>query len=35
MTAEELDRLFDINVKEIFLEYKYLVVQMKERGYGK
>lgn len=35
MTVEEWDRSFDTNVKGIFLASKYVVPQMKERGYGK
>lgn len=35
MSVEEWDRSFDTNVKGIFLVSKYVVPQMKERGYGK
>ncbi|GMQ64209.1 SDR family NAD(P)-dependent oxidoreductase [Vallitalea maricola] len=35
MTIEEWDKSFDTNVKGIFLTSKYVVPQMKERGYGK
>lgn len=35
MTTEEWDKSFDTNVKGIFLVSKYVVPQMKERGYGK
>lgn len=35
MTVEEWDKSFDTNVKGIFLVSKYVVPQMKTRGYGK
>ena len=35
MTVEEWDKSFDTNVKGIFLVSKYVIPQMKERGYGK
>lgn len=35
MTVEEWDKSFDTNVKGIFLVSKYVVPQMKARGYGK
>jgi gluconate 5-dehydrogenase len=35
MTVEDWDKSFDTNVKGIFLVSKYVVPQMKERGYGK
>ena len=35
MTVEEWDKSFDTNVKGIFLASKYVIPQMKERGYGK
>lgn len=35
MSVEEWDRSFDTNVKGFFLVSKYVVPQMKERGYGK
>lgn len=35
MTVEEWDKSFDTNVKGIFLTSKYVIPQMKERGYGK
>lgn len=35
MTVEEWDKSFDTNVKGIFLVSKYVVPEMKERGYGK
>ena len=35
MTEEDWDKSFDINVKGIFLASKYVIPQMKERGYGK
>lgn len=35
MTTEEWDKSFDTNVKGIFLASKYVIPQMKERGYGK
>ncbi|WP_069872020.1 SDR family NAD(P)-dependent oxidoreductase [Fusibacter sp. 3D3] len=35
MSVEEWDRSFDTNVKGVFLASKYIVPQMKERGYGK
>lgn len=35
MSVEEWDLSFDTNVKGIFLVSKYVVPQMKERGYGK
>lgn len=35
MTEEEWDKSFDTNVKGIFLSCKYVIPQMKERGYGK
>lgn len=35
MSVEEWDKAFDTNVKGIFLTSKYVVPQMKERGYGK
>lgn len=35
MSVEDWDKSFDTNVKGIFLASKYVVPQMKERGYGK
>lgn len=35
MTTKEWDKSFDTNVKGVFLTSKYVVPQMKERGYGK
>ncbi|HKM03857.1 MAG TPA: SDR family NAD(P)-dependent oxidoreductase [Lachnospiraceae bacterium] len=35
MSVEDWDKAFDTNVKGIFLTSKYVVPQMKERGYGK
>jgi NAD(P)-dependent dehydrogenase (short-subunit alcohol dehydrogenase family) len=35
MSVEEWDKSFDTNVKGIFLASKYVILQMKERGYGK
>ncbi|SHK44718.1 gluconate 5-dehydrogenase [Anaerocolumna jejuensis DSM 15929] len=35
MSVEEWDKSFDTNVKGIFLASKYVIPQMKERGYGK
>lgn len=35
MTTEEWDKSFDTNVKGTFLASKYVIPQMKERGYGK
>lgn len=35
MSVEDWDKAFDTNVKGIFLASKYVVPQMKERGYGK
>lgn len=35
MTVEEWDKSFNTNVKGIFLVSKYVIPQMKERGYGK
>ncbi len=35
MSVEEWNQSFDTNVKSIFLMSKYIVPQMKERGYGK
>jgi len=34
-TEEDWDRVFDTNVKSIFLTCKYVIPQMLERGYGK
>jgi NAD(P)-dependent dehydrogenase (short-subunit alcohol dehydrogenase family) len=35
MSEEDWNRAFDTNVKGIFLTSKYVIPQMKERGYGK
>jgi NAD(P)-dependent dehydrogenase (short-subunit alcohol dehydrogenase family) len=35
MSVEDWDKSFDTNVKGIFLASKYVLPQMKERGYGK
>lgn len=35
MTVEDWDKSFNTNVKGIFLASKYVIPQMKERGYGK
>ena len=35
MSVEDWDKSFDTNVKGIFLASKYVIPQMKERGYGK
>ena len=35
MSVEDWDKAFDTNVKGIFLASKYVLPQMKERGYGK
>jgi gluconate 5-dehydrogenase len=35
MSEEDWDKSFDTNVKGIFLACKYVIPQMKERGYGK
>lgn len=35
MTEEDWNKAFDTNVKGIFLTSKYVIPQMKERGYGK
>jgi NAD(P)-dependent dehydrogenase (short-subunit alcohol dehydrogenase family) len=35
LSVEEWDRSFNTNVKGIFLASKYVIPQMKERGYGK
>lgn len=35
MTEEEWDTAFDTNVKSIFLTSKYVIPNMKEKGYGK
>jgi gluconate 5-dehydrogenase len=35
ITTEEWDKSFDTNVKGVFLASKYVIPQMKERGYGK
>lgn len=34
-TEEEIDRVFDVNIKSMFFTCKYVIPKMKERGYGK